>query len=115
MTARSLALTVEDNGEQTQLLRTLLDREGYDVFSAATAEAAIAAFPTISPSLAIIDLRLPGVTGEECSRLVRATFPDCRIVISSVLDREDYPLADGALPKPFTGATLHELLAGLTR
>lgn len=113
MTARPLALTVEDNEEQSALLRLMLEREGYDVFSAPDTESAVAAFAAISPALAVIDLRLPGLTGVDCVGLVRERFPDCRIVVSSVLDEEEYPSADASLPKPFTSAVLHELLQGL--
>lgn len=113
MNAHPLALTVEDSTDQSALLRLLLEREGFEVFSTADAESAIAAFPEISPALAIIDLRLPGLTGEECSHRLRERFPDCFIVISSVLDPADYPEADAALPKPVTGASLHELVVGL--
>lgn len=113
MTARPLALTVEDNEEQSALLRLMLEREGYDVFSAADTESAVAAFAAISPALAVIDLRLPGLTGFDCVGLVRERFPDCRIVVSSVLDEEEYPNADASLPKPFTSAVLHELLERL--
>lgn len=102
-----LALVVEDSQDQLMLLRRMLEREGFSVFGAVSAEAAIAAFDTISPSVAIVDLLLPGVSGAECARLVRGRFPDCAIVISSVLDAEGYPESDAALPKPVTGASLH--------
>lgn len=113
MTGLPLALTVEDSTDQSALLRLLLEREGFEVFAAADAESAIAAFAEISPALAIIDLRLPGLTGEECSQRLRERFPHCFIVISSVLDPIDYPEADAALPKPVTSAAMHELIVGL--
>ena len=114
MTPRALALTVEDSAEQSELLRHMLEREGYEVFSAPDAETAIAAFSTIEPEIAIIDLRLPGVTGSECIDLVRSRFPGCRIIVSSVLDADEYPSADAALPKPVTSAVLHDVLAELS-
>lgn len=109
------ALTVEDSPEQSALLRFMLEREGYEVFSAPDTETAVAAFGTIRPDLAVIDLRLPGLPGEECIDLIRTRFPECHIVVSSVLDEEHYPMSDASLPKPFTGADLRTLLAGLTR
>ena len=105
-----LALVVEDSQDQLMLLRRMLEREGFSVFGAVSAEAAIAAFDSISPSVAIVDLLLPGVSGAECAALVRERFPDCAIVISSVLDAAGYPESDAALPKPVTGASLHEAI-----
>lgn len=111
MRARPLALVVDDSEDQVELLRRYLGREGFDTFATLDAEAAIAALDDISPSLAIIDLLLPGISGEECARRVRDRFPDCRLVISSVLDVADYPAADAALPKPVRGSQFHDMLS----
>lgn len=115
MTARPLALIVEDSADQSALLRRYLDREGFDVLAVADAEAAVAAFPEIDPRVAVIDLLLPGMSGSECIVLLRARFPDCFVVVSSVLDVVDYPSCDAALPKPLTGADLHRTLAQVQR
>ncbi|MCB8043470.1 response regulator [Microbacterium oxydans] len=115
MSGRPLALVVEDAPDQAALLRRYLDREGFDVFVARDAEAAIAAFSEIDPVVAVLDLLLPGISGQECARLVRARFPDCFLVISSVLDATDYPPADAALPKPITGSELHSIVEGVRR
>lgn len=106
-----MALVVEDAPDQAALLRRYLDREGFDVFVAQDAESAIAAFPDIDPVVAVLDLLLPGISGQACARLVQEHFPDCFLVISSVLDAADYPPADAALPKPITGADLHRIVA----
>lgn len=115
MSDRPLALVVEDDADQTALLRRHLDRGGFDVFAAADAESAIAAFSELSPAVAIVDLLLPGISGVECARQVRARFPDCFLIVSSVLDVADYPAADAALPKPIRGADLRELLRTMPR
>ena len=115
MSGRPLALVVEDSADQTALLRRYLDREEFEVFAAADAESAIAAFDTISPVVAVVDLLLPGITGTECARLVRTRFPDCFLIVSSVLDATDYPEADAALPKPIVGADLRGILRGIAR
>ncbi|WP_334149080.1 response regulator [Microbacterium sp.] len=112
---RPLALLVEDSVDQTALLRRYLDREGFDVFAAPDAETAIAAFAGIDPVVAVLDLLLPGISGQECARLVRERFPECFLVISSVLDAADYPPADAALPKPIIGADMHEILGRVQR
>lgn len=115
MSGRPLALVVEDAPDQAALLRRYLDREGFDVFVARDAESAIAAFSAIDPVLAVLDLLLPGISGQECARLVQDRFPDCFLVISSVLDATDYPPADAALPKPITGSDLHAIVEGIRR
>lgn len=115
MTGRPLALVVEDAPDQAALLRRYLDREGFDVFVAADSETAIAAFGEIDPALAVIDLLLPGISGQACSQLVHERFPACFRIISSVLDEAEYPPAEAALPKPITGARLHQIVERIPR
>ena len=115
MSGRPLALVVEDAPDQAALLRRYLDREGFDVFVARDAESAIAAFSAIDPVLAVLDLLLPGISGQECARLVQDRFPDCFLVISSGHEATDYPPADAALPKPITGSDLHAIVEGIRR
>lgn len=115
MTGRPLALVVEDAPDQAALLRRYLEREGFDVFVAIDAESAIGAFAEIDPVVAVLDLLLPGISGQECARLVQKRFPKCFLIISSVLDAANYPPADAALPKPIIGAHLHAIVAGVPR
>lgn len=110
MSRAALVLIVDDSQDQLDLLRVLLARAGYEVFAAIDAESAIAAFDDITPEIAILDLILPGVSGQECATKVRERFPECAIIVSSVLDAIDYPEADAALPKPVTGAMLYEAI-----
>lgn len=113
MSGLPLALVIEDSEDQLDLLQRLLEREGYCVVTAINAETALPLFGEISPVLAIVDLLLPGMAGSEVAALIQQHFPDCAVVISSVLDAVDYPEADAALPKPVTGASLHEMIVGL--
>ena len=63
----------------------------------------------------MLDLLLPGISGTELARLIKTRFPDCFLIVSSVLDVADYPDADAALPKPIIGADLRALLREATR
>lgn len=113
VSARPLALIVEDSEDQVALLRRHLSQEQYDVIAMPNAESALAAFDDIEPQLAVVDLLLPGISGAELVEQLRARFPACRVVVSSVLDLAEYPDADAALPKPVRGAQLHEVVARL--
>ncbi|MCI1017463.1 response regulator [Microbacterium sp. C5A9] len=115
MSDRQTALVVEDSADQRDLLRRYLDREGFDVVAAVDAESAIAAFGETRPVVAVIDLLLPGITGEECVRLLRTRHPECFVIVSSVLDPGEYPDADAALPKPIVGADLRRILRSVSR
>ena len=59
---------------------------------AATGEQAIALFRAHRPHVALMDQRLPGLSGSETTREIRKEFPDARIVVLStyVCDEEIY-------------------------
>lgn len=106
MSDELLALVVDDSDDQAELLRRYLERAGCRVVTASTAEQALVLLSDIRPDLAIIDLLLPGISGEDLAGRLRKSHPDCLLVITSVLDASRYPEADAVLPKPFTGAQL---------
>jgi CheY-like chemotaxis protein len=84
-----------------------------DVTVAASAEEAILAYRRWTPDLAVIDLVLPGMNGWDLTEKLKADRPDCKIAVSSVLDKSQYPASDGVLPKPFTGAQIRKVLRDL--
>jgi two-component system KDP operon response regulator KdpE len=56
-------LAIEDDSDIRQLLRSLLDREGYSVTEAATGRDGLRAFHQAKPDLVILDLGLPDLDG----------------------------------------------------
>jgi CheY-like chemotaxis protein len=105
-------LVVDDSDDQRRLLMRYFERAGCEVIEASSAEDAIAACEEANPDLAVIDLVLPGMNGWELSDRFRGERPECVIAITSVLDPTDYPDCDVALPKPFTGAEVLQVLRG---
>ncbi|PRY69459.1 response regulator receiver domain-containing protein [Glaciihabitans tibetensis] len=110
VTPRARVLVVEDSDDQRELVRTYLERASCTVIAVQNAEDAIAAYLLQTPDLAIIDLLLPGMNGWELVRRLRADRPECAIVVTSVLDRIDFPPAEAILPKPFTRAQILQVL-----
>ena len=110
MSTELLALVVDDSDDQAELLRRYLERAGCRVVTAGTAEQALLLLGDSRPDIAVIDLVLPGITGQELAGRLRQTHPECLLVISSVLDASRYPEADAMLPKPFTGAQLARIV-----
>ena len=64
-------LIVEDSDTQALQLRAVLQREGYAVERAASAEAALEQMARAQPDLLMVDYHLPGMNGDELVRLVR--------------------------------------------
>lgn len=65
-------LVADDNPTNRQLYRELLEQEGFRVTVAADGEAALAAWQTERPDLLILDVRMPGIPGDEVCRRVKA-------------------------------------------
>ncbi len=103
-------LVVDDSDDQRRLLCHYFERAGCEVVETRSAEEAMEAYADAALDLAVIDLVLPAMNGWELSERLRAAKPRCPIVITSVLDAQDYPMSDAILPKPFTGAQVRRVL-----
>ncbi|HEY82233.1 MAG TPA: response regulator transcription factor [Dehalococcoidia bacterium] len=65
-------LIVDDEPNIVELAKLYLEREGYQVESAASGEEALAKQSTAKPDLIILDLMLPDIDGFEVCRQIRA-------------------------------------------
>lgn len=108
---RVKVLIVDDSDDQRHLLRRHFEIAGCDVTVAESAELAIEAYEEATPDLAVIDLMLPGMNGWALSERIRSDRPHCAVAITSVLNAEDYPVSQGALPKPVSRASVRQLLS----
>jgi DNA-binding NarL/FixJ family response regulator len=67
-------LVVDDDESLRALMTQLLGRGGYRVREAATGDEALAAAREERPSLALVDVHLPGMSGYDVCRALRAEF-----------------------------------------
>ena len=67
-----LVLVVDDVSDTRRLMRRMLERAGLAVVEAGTGEAALEMIERQRPALVVLDLRLPGMTGFDVARWVRA-------------------------------------------
>jgi CheY-like chemotaxis protein len=67
-----LVLVVDDMPDTRRLMRLVLERDRLRVIEAGTGEDALRAIVSSRPSLVVLDLRLPGISGLDVARAVRA-------------------------------------------
>lgn len=72
MNVLPLILVVEDMPETRRLMRRVLERANLRVIEAETGEAGLAAIRERRPTAVVLDLRLPGMSGFDVARAVRA-------------------------------------------
>jgi NarL family two-component system response regulator LiaR len=88
----SLRLLLCDDHEMVRTgLRTFLELQpGMEVVGeAATAEQALALIPRLAPDVVLMDLNLPGMTGVEAIRRIRADHPEVRVLALTSYAGED--------------------------
>jgi PAS domain S-box-containing protein len=113
-------LVVEDNADAAESLRLMLQLDGHEVEVAATGEEGLARARAARPDVVICDIGLPGISGYDLARSLRAD-PSMEVRLVAVTgygqpqDRED-ALRSGFehhLTKPYDHDDLQKLLADL--
>jgi len=74
-------LIVDDEIAIRTLLKTLLEKEGYETFEAADAAALRELFSGAQPDLILLDLKLPDADGLELLPVVKKNWPGSEVVI----------------------------------
>jgi DNA-binding response OmpR family regulator len=111
-----LILEVDDDAAIRDVVAALLDAEGYRVATAADGIQALRLLDRVEPALIILDMQMPGLSGCDVAREVRARRCGARILMLSACRdlrrRADESGADACLPKPFE---LDDLLTAVAR
>jgi CheY-like chemotaxis protein len=110
-----IALVVEDDERAADLIRLLLEAEGFTVLHAASAEAALLLAPQQVLSLITLDLQLPGIDGWEFLARIRESSTLSRVPVVIVAAAADSNLAltrgaSAVLQKPIGRAQLKAAL-----
>jgi len=64
-------LVVDDNRDNTDIVKQLLEAQGYAVFVAYDGDEALEAFERIRPALVLLDVMMPGRTGWDVCRVMK--------------------------------------------
>ena len=107
-------LVVEDNLDNYELVRTILEFAGYDTFLAVNGQDGVNAASKQKPDLILMDMSLPEMDGWEATKRIRAN-PETAHIPMIALTVHTLPLerrraleagVDAYLPKPYDAGQL---------
>jgi CheY-like chemotaxis protein len=103
-------LVVDDNPDNTEIIREYLEVRGYPIAVAHDGDEALALFERIRPRLVLLDVMMPGRDGWEVCRLMKqhpSLGREIRVIMVTALDEWDDKRqaletgADDYVEKPF--------------
>ena len=111
-------LVVDDNATNVKLVRDVLEFKGYAPIVADTGESAVAAARAHLPALVLMDVQLPGISGTEAMKILKADaatrhIPIIALTALAMKGAEEGLLAegfDGYISKPISLKQLLELV-----
>jgi len=93
-------IVVDDELLLRDVMYDYLSSQGYDVLLAADADKALELVEAEVPHIALIDIKLPKLSGIELTRLIKQNYPDMFIIIMT-----GYPSLDTAATAMKNGAS----------
>jgi len=109
-------IVVDDELLLRDVMYDYLSSQGYEVFSAADADKAIEVIGTTEPHLALIDIKLPKLSGIELTRMIKQNYPSMYVIIMTgypSLETAATAMKNGAseyIIKPFRLDELNKLI-----
>lgn len=113
-------LVVDDEEKIVEVVRSYLENSGYTVYAAFSGSQALEMYDKINPSLIILDLMLPDLSGEEICRKIRRRSSVPIIMLTAKVEEEDVLKgldigADDYVTKPFSPRQLVARVGALLR
>jgi DNA-binding response OmpR family regulator len=118
MVSTARILVVEDEANIRSLLQDMLVRDGYQVESVESGEAALSSISTQVFDMALIDLKLPGIGGIELMSALRQQLPEIVVIVLTAhasLETAVEALRQGAHDYLFKPCKSVELLESVRR
>ncbi|MCX7745860.1 MAG: response regulator transcription factor [Clostridia bacterium] len=113
-------LVVDDEVKIVEVVKSYLEHHGYMVYEAYNGKEALVAFDSIAPSLVVLDLMLPDMSGEEICKTLRKKSRVPIIMLTAKVEEEDILKgldigADDYITKPFSPKQLVARVAAVLR
>ena len=111
-------LVCDDEQKICSLLTQYFALKGYEVRAANRGDEALALVDVFQPSVVLLDLLMPGMTGVEILKELKGHHPSIKVIMLSAADHQDVAQgaiqlgADSYICKPANLAQLEHLVSG---
>ena len=119
VTSNTLVMVVDDELQMCNVLRRVLEKEGYEVITAQDGETALRFIPEKKPNVILLDMMMPGIDGREVCRRIRELSTKTKIIyVTAKVEQDPTKLkelrseADAIIAKP---ATRKQILSTVSR
>ncbi len=107
-------LVIEDTEFMQRMIRDILEKEGYEVYSAYSGEEGLDKVASVKPDLIILDIVMPGISGFDVCRILRSDESNILtpiIMLTAQVSEDDKLIglemgADDYIIKPFNSREL---------
>ena len=81
-------LTIDDENEFTAIIRSYFGVRGYEVFTASHGDEGLKIFRAEKPQICLIDLKMPGLHGDEVMREILLEAPNTKCIMITASEGE---------------------------
>ncbi len=88
-------LIIDDHADFRAMVKDYLNRDGLDleIFEASTAEMGVTKASFVKPDIVLMDINLPNANGLAATRHIKEDFPNCDVIILTMLEVEAFKQA----------------------
>ncbi len=113
-------LVVDDEAKIVEVVKSYLENSGYSVVEAYSGREALDKFQRVNPSLVVLDLMLPDISGEEICKVLRKKSKVPILMLTAKIEEEDVLKgldigADDYVTKPFSPRQLVARVTAILR
>ncbi|GKV69133.1 response regulator [Sporosarcina sp. NCCP-2716] len=87
-------LIADDQAGIRMLLSEVFKNEGYETILASNGEEAVQKLQTSKPDCILLDMKMPGLNGEEILQEIKSRCPDFPVILMSAYDKAETSAAD---------------------
>jgi DNA-binding NtrC family response regulator len=83
---KPMIIAIDDEVEFVNMLKDYFGMRGYNIIVASKATLGVELINNNKPDVVLLDLKMPGVSGDEILKLVQSKHPEARVIFVTAFD-----------------------------